>query len=233
MKGQVHRLGERACPQLGTHEQEPRYAAPLVVGAQLVAGQRQAGAVPPDADPRSDADAEDDDIARNVPLNGDDVALRRRGQIVVVGHEQVAGTRGSRCYQQVGAAPLGPARLRRPLLPQFLDRRGEEQPRIDACSLGRAVELLDQPGKGLLRGEPAAIGLDQKLAHRAASPGHAGPVQVRRPAQCVRTCLADLPADHAVAAADAEQRYLIAHERYCASRLIQFVVMERVLTFWT
>ncbi len=89
-----------------------------------------------------------DRLAGHAPFDGDDVIARRRRQVVGVGDPEVP-VRGRRwAGDQVRAAALDgdPARgLRRPHGPDLLDRRGEQRERVHARTLGRSVDLLDQP----------------------------------------------------------------------------------------
>jgi hypothetical protein len=129
----------------------------LVVRTELVPREREAGLIPPDADPRDAADLQDDRFVVDRLLDRDDVGLRLGPEIVVVTDPEMAvGGRGGAGHH-VAAPALRPLRVRR--VPQLLDGGREELERVDLGALRATLELLEQPGHGGGRG--VAVGTGQ------------------------------------------------------------------------
>ena len=130
------------------------------LGRQLVAGEREAGGVPAHAQPRHAAELEDRRVAVDPLLDADDVVLDGRAEVVVVPDEQVTVGGGVRPGHDVAASSVRHAGSR--LVPELLDRGGEEHQGVEAGRLGDAVELLDEPGKPRL-GEGSVLGSELAL----------------------------------------------------------------------
>ena len=161
-----HGLVQGARGELLPDHQETRHADPLVVRGELVPGEREPGVVPAHADPRPDAEREDDGLARDPPLHGDELRFRRLAQVVGVGNPEMAVGRERRPDHQVRAATanrLGRPGLRRRDRPDLLDGRGEEgqrdrprPPRPRRRSRPRATACPRGWRRGTARQGPAA-----------------------------------------------------------------------------
>ena len=133
-----------------------RDAEPLVVRRELVAGEREAGGVPADAQPRHAAQLEDRRVAVDPLLDADDVLLGRWPQVVRVADEQVP----------VGASRDGPGHdVAAPACVTFC-RGSYQSSSIEAAKnitgsrpggLRDAVELVDEPGQPRLGERPVLV----------------------------------------------------------------------------
>ena len=120
---------------------------PVVVRRDLVAGQRQAGRVEADADPRPDADASSTTGSPgHAPLDRDQILARAdAGQVVVCATQTPPSALGGRARHQVGQQPRAGSGARRVV--ELLDLRPRTaRPRsTPAASSATPSELLDQP----------------------------------------------------------------------------------------
>ena len=157
-----HHLVQRSRPHHLEHLMRARDAQPLVVRRELVAGERQPGRVPPDAQPRHPAELEDRRIVADAPLDADDAVLHRRAQVVVVPDEQVPVGRRRRSRNDVAAPPSGrPRRAARTRAPRSRPRTGRAGSTPAASAMpSSSVDEPRQPWSGeraVLLGQSALV----------------------------------------------------------------------------
>ena len=199
---------ERALAEHRQHLDLARDADPLVVGAELVAGEVETGVVPADADPDPVADREDRRVAVARALDRDEIVLVAARHVVVVRGQGVAvGRRRRRRRPDRCSGRRSPRRGRRRCVARTRSPRCST-PRVRADRrrrLGAAVELLEEPrhesARRRRRTDRQARAARRPIARRA---GTSGRVALARDRVAAR--LADRGADLRVGAGDAQQR---------------------------
>ena len=174
-QGHRHRLVQGPRGELLADHEQPRDPDPLVVRRQLVAGQREPGVVPADADPRPDAEREHHRLARaRATRPRRPRPPRPSTRSLVWATQRWPSARGRRPDDQVRAAAVdglaarSPARAGRSRSPRSRPRTAPADPR-PAPSAAPSISSTSH-GVAAQRRGAVARGEGQLLVTRAARP---------------------------------------------------------------